>query len=399
MAGQTGSTEGLVPVARPVIGDEEIAAAVRVLRSGSVVQGPEVAAFEREFADLVDGRECVAVNSGTSALHLALLALGIGPGDEVVVPSFSFAATANAVRLAGAEPVFADIEPGSFGLDPAAAAAAIGPRTAALLPVHLYGHPAAMGELGRLAERHGLAVVEDACQAHGAALGSTAAGALGAAGCFSFYPTKNMHALEGGMVTVADPAVARQLRLLRNQGMEQRYRNEIVGANLRMTDVSAAIGRVQLRRLPAANERRRAHAALLDRELAGLAAAGLVTPVVTAGARHVYHQYTVRVLGGRRDRLRRELAAAGVDSEVYYPVPIHRLPPFQGWWELPETDRAAAEVLSLPVHPTLTERELARVAEAVRSALGAWGAQGDLGAPGDLDTAGRADGAVPSAVA
>ncbi|MFJ8044861.1 DegT/DnrJ/EryC1/StrS family aminotransferase [Kitasatospora sp. NPDC096147] len=381
-----------MPVARPVIGDEEIAAAVRVLRSGAVVQGPEVAAFEQEFAELVDGRECVAVNSGTSALHLALVALGIGPGDEVVVPSFSFAATANAVRLAGAEPVFADIEPGTFGLDPAAVAAAVGPRTAALLPVHLYGHPAAMGELGRLAERHGLAVVEDACQAHGAALGATSVGAFGEAGCFSFYPTKNMHALEGGMVTVADPAVARQLRLLRNQGMEQRYRNEIVGANLRMTDVSAAVGRVQLRRLPAANERRRAHAALLDRELAGLRGglpagapgAGLRTPVVAPGARHVYHQYTVRIAAGERDAFRAALAAAGVGTEVYYPVPIHRLPPFVGWWELPETERAAAEVVSLPVHPSLTEGELARVVAAVRDALG---------------VADRVGGAVPSAVA
>ncbi|WP_457030953.1 DegT/DnrJ/EryC1/StrS family aminotransferase [Kitasatospora sp. P5_F3] len=356
---------GVVPVARPVIGEAEIAAAVRVLRSGSVVQGPEVAAFEREFAELVDGRHCVAVNSGTSALQLALTALGIGPGDEVVVPSFSFAATANAVRLVGAEPVFADIDPDSFCLDPAAVLAAIGPRTAALLPVHLYGHPAAMAELTRLAGRNGLAVVEDACQAHGATLDGRPVGSFGAAGCFSFYPTKNMHALEGGMVTVTDPALARKLRLLRNQGMEQPYRNEIVGANLRMTDVSAAVGRVQLGRLPEATERRRANAALLDRELA---ATGLGLPPVAAGARHVYHQYTVRVRA-ERDRFRRELAEAGVGSEVYYPVPIHRLPPYPGRWELPETERAAAEVVALPVHPTLSEAELALVVRAVRRAV------------------------------
>ncbi|KQV11733.1 MULTISPECIES: DegT/DnrJ/EryC1/StrS aminotransferase family protein [unclassified Kitasatospora] len=356
---------GVVPVARPVIGEAEIAAAVRVLRSGSVVQGPEVAAFEREFAELVDGRHCVAVNSGTSALQLALTALGIGPGDEVVVPSFSFAATANAVRLVGAEPVFADIDPDSFCLDPAAVLAAIGPRTAALLPVHLYGHPASMAELTRLAVRNGLAVVEDACQAHGATLDGRPVGSFGAAGCFSFYPTKNMHALEGGMVTVADPALARKLRLLRNQGMEQPYRNEIVGANLRMTDVSAAVGRVQLGRLPEATERRRANAAMLDWELA---ATGLGLPPVAAGARHVYHQYTVRVRA-ERDRFRRELAEAGVGSEVYYPVPIHRLPPYPGRWELPETERAAAEVVALPVHPTLSEAELALVVRAVRRAV------------------------------
>ncbi|HZB33936.1 MAG TPA: DegT/DnrJ/EryC1/StrS family aminotransferase, partial [Streptosporangiaceae bacterium] len=236
-----------IPVARPVIGDAEVEAAVRVLRSGRVVQGPEVAGFEEEFSGLVGGRLCVAVNSGTSALQLALLGLGIGRGDEVVVPSFSFAASANAVRLVGARPVFADIERGSFCLDPEAAAAVIGPRTAAVMPVHLYGHPASMDAVGALARRHGLAVVEDACQAHGAAWGGRPVGGFGAAGCFSFYPTKNMHALEGGMIVTADAGLARRLRLLRNQGMERPYANEIVGANARMTDVAAAVGRVQLR--------------------------------------------------------------------------------------------------------------------------------------------------------
>lgn len=193
-------SEELIPAARPVIGEAEIEAAVRVLRSGKVVQGPEVAAFEQEFSQLVAGSHCVAVNSGTSALQLSLLAIGIGPGDEVVVPSFSFAATANAVRLVGAEPVFADIEPASFCLDPAAVVAAIGPRTAAIMPVHLYGHPAAMEQLMPIAQRHGLAVVEDACQAHAAAVRGRPVGAFGTTGTFSFYPTKNMHSLEGGMV-------------------------------------------------------------------------------------------------------------------------------------------------------------------------------------------------------
>lgn len=187
----------MIPAARPVIGEEEIEAVVRVLRSGRVVQGPEVAAFEEGFSELVDGRHCVAVNSGTSALHLLLLALGIGPGDEVIVPSFSFAASANAVRLTGADVVFADIEPDSFGLDPAAVEAAITPRTAAIMPVHLYGHPAAMDALMPIARKHGLAVVEDACQAHTAAVGGTPVGAFGSGGTFSFYPTKNMHSSKG----------------------------------------------------------------------------------------------------------------------------------------------------------------------------------------------------------
>ncbi|MEU2725012.1 DegT/DnrJ/EryC1/StrS family aminotransferase [Streptomyces smyrnaeus] len=356
-----------VPAAKPVIGDDEVAAAVRVLRDGRVVQGPEVAAFEEEFAALVEGRPCVAVNSGTSALHLALLALGIGPGDEVVLPSFSFAATANAVRLAGADPVFAEIDPDTFCLDPDAAAEAVGPRTAALMPVHLYGHPAPMGRLTQLAQRHGLAVVEDACQAHAAALHGRPVGAFGDAACFSFYPTKNMHTLEGGLVVVPDAERARTLRLLRNQGMEQRYENEIVGANMRMTDVAAAIGRVQLERLPEWTEQRRTNAKALDAGLTG----GLVTPLVADGARHVYHQYTVRVPGGAavRDAVQRELQAAGVGCAVYYPTPIHRLKPYAHLGaDLPVTDQAAAEVLSLPVHPSLTPGDLDQIVAAANSA-------------------------------
>lgn len=362
-----GPNADLIPPAKPVIGDAEIEAAVRVLRSGRVVQGPEVAAFEEEFSELVAGRHCVAVNSGTSALQLTLMALGIGPGDEVVVPAFTFAATANAVRLVGAEPVFADIEPGSFNLDPDAVSAAVTARTAAIMPVHLYGHPAAMDRLMPIAQRHGLAVVEDACQAHGAALGGQPVGAFGDAGTFSFYPTKNMHALEGGMISTADPAFARTLRLLRNQGMEQRYANEIVGANMRMTDVAAAIGRVQLRQLPDWTEQRRTNAKFLDARLTGV-----VTPPVADAARHVYHQYTVRVPGDR-DAVQQELLARGVGSAVYYPTPIHRLKPYLGEdgqpgpWELPETERAAREVLSLPIHPSLTPDELERIVEAVNS--------------------------------
>jgi perosamine synthetase len=358
------SKEAMIPPARPIIGDAEIEAAVRVLRSGRVVQGPEVAAFEDEFSALVAGRHCVAVNSGTSALQLTLMALGLGPSDEVIVPSFSFAATANAVRLVGAEPVFADIDPDSFCVSPEAVEAAIGPRTAAIMPVHLYGHPAAMDRLTAIAEQHGLALVEDACQAHDAALNGQPVGAFGTAGCFSFYPTKNMHALEGGMITTADPALARTLRLLRNQGMEQRYQNEIVGANMRMTDVAAAIGREQLKRLPGWTDRRRANAKFLDARITSLR-----TPPVADGARHVYHQYTVRVPHDR-DAVRERLAAKGVGSEVYYPTPIHRLRPFLTTgpaWDLPETDRAAAEVLSLPVHPSLTDDELERIAGAVNT--------------------------------
>jgi dTDP-4-amino-4,6-dideoxygalactose transaminase len=356
-----------IPPARPVIGDAEIEAAVRVLRSGMVVQGPEVAAFEQEFSRLVEGRHCVAVNSGTSALQLSLMALGFGPGDEVIVPSFSFAASANAVRLVGATPVFADIEPGSFCLDPDAVAAAITPRTVAVMPVHLYGHPAAMDRIVPLAEQHGLAIVEDAAQAHAAALNGKPVGSFGAAGCFSFYPTKNIHSLEGGMITTGDAELARTLRLLRNQGMEQRYQNEIVGANMRLTDVAAAIGRVQLGRLAAGTEQRQANAAYLDARLQGV-----TVPPVAEGAEHVYHQYTVRVQGDR-DAFQAGLKELGIGNAVYYPIPIHKLRPYLtedgrvGDWKLPETDRAAGEVVSLPIFPGLTSEQLDRIVEGVNT--------------------------------
>jgi perosamine synthetase len=356
-----------IPPARPVIGEAEIDAAVRVLRSGMVIQGPEVAAFEREFGEFVGGRHCVAVNSGTSALHLTLMALGFGPGDEVIVPSFSFAATANVVRLVGATPVFVDIEPGSFNLDPDAVAAAVTPRTVAIMPVHLYGLPARMDRINEIARQNDLAVVEDAAQAHAAAIDGTPVGTFGVAGCFSFYPTKNMHSLEGGMISTADAHFARTLRLLRNQGMEQRYQNEIVGANTRLTDVAAAIGRVQLTRLPEWTEQRRANAAYLTEHLEGV-----IVPEVEPGYRHVYHQYTIRVAGDR-DSFSARLKELGVGSAAYYPTPIHRLRPFLdedgrvGDWKLPETDRAADEVLSLPVYPALTQEQLDRIVEAVNT--------------------------------
>lgn len=353
-----------IPAARPLIGEQERAAVDRVLASGMVAQGPEVAAFEEEFGKLVDGRHCVAVNSGTSALHLALVAMGVGAGDEVIVPSFSFAASGNAVRLAGATPVFVDIEPESFCVDPAAVEAAITPRTAAVMPVHLYGHPAAMDRLTPIAQRHGIAVIEDAAQAVAASLHGTPVGAFGLTACFSFYPTKNMTTLEGGMVVTPDAALARTLRLLRNQGMEARYVNEIVGFNARMTDVQAAVGRVQLTKLAEWTQTRQQNA---DRLSAGITT--VTTPPVAPGAVHVYHQYTVR--SAERDALAAALAERGVGSGVYYPIPIHRLPSFDLRLDLPQTELAAARVLSLPVHPALSGADLDTIIGAVNQPLSA----------------------------
>jgi perosamine synthetase len=350
----------MIPAARPIIGNEERAAVDRVMATGMIAQGPEVEAFEREFGELVEGRHCVAVNSGTSALHLGLLASGVAPGDEVIVPSFSFAATANSVRLIGAEPVFVDIDPDTFCVAPAAVAAAVTPRTSAIMPVHLYGHPAAMDEINDIARRHGLLVIEDAAQAHAASWRGRPVGALGDLAAFSFYPTKNMTAGEGGMVVTGDAEVARKVRLLRNQGMERRYENEVIGFNTRMTDIHAAIGRVQLGKLSGWTADRQRNAKVLD---AGLAT--VVVPPVAPAAVHVYHQYTVR--SADRDSLQARLQAHGVGSGVYYPTPIHRLPSFGLQLDLPETERAAREVLSLPVHPALEDGDLERVIAAVNA--------------------------------
>jgi dTDP-4-amino-4,6-dideoxygalactose transaminase len=347
-----------VSAVRVHVGDDETAAVLAVLRSGRLVQGREVAAFEAEFAALVGGRTCVAVSSGTSALHLGLLAAGIGPGDEVVVPSFTFAATANAVVMAGATPVFADIEPDTFCLDPEAVSAVVTSRTAAVIPVHLYGHPCPWDGLEDVAERHGLLVLEDAAQAHGASYAGRSVGALGDLAAFSFYATKNMTTGEGGMVVCRDEDTARRVRLLRNQGMERRYRNEIAGLNNRMTEMAAAMGRVQLRQLDRWNEERRTVAATYDEQLVGV-----VTPMVPAKTEPVWHQYTVRA--GDRDELAARLDSRGIDSAVYYPVPTHRLPAYDLDLELPETERAAREVLSLPMRPGLTADQVARVVAAV----------------------------------
>ncbi|HLP23589.1 MAG TPA: DegT/DnrJ/EryC1/StrS family aminotransferase [Microbacteriaceae bacterium] len=359
-----------IPAAKPLIGDEERAAVDAVLASGQIAQGPVVAEFECEFSgELLDGRHVVAVNSGTAGSHLGLLAVGVGPGDEVIVPSFTFAATANSVALAGGTPVFVDIDPVTFTLDPVAVEAAITPRTKGIMPVHLYGLAADMVAIGEIARRHGVAIYEDAAQAHGAAIHGQRVGTFGEFAMFSLYPTKNMTSGEGGMIACATPEIARQARLLRNQGMERQYENEVIGFNARMTDIHAAIGREQLKKLPAWTEQRQANAAFLSANISRV-----VTPTVPDGYRHVFHQYTIRVpedRAGFATALREEY---GIGSGVYYPIPNHELPSlrrFAEQLELPETARAAAEVLSLPVHPSLTPADLERIVIAVDALAGA----------------------------
>ena len=357
---------GKIPVAKPIIGWRERRAVDRVLRSGMLAQGPEVAAFEQEFSEAVaEGRPCVAVNSGTSGQHLGLLAAGIGPGDEVIVPSFTFAATANSVALTGATPVFADISLTDYCLDPASVEAAITPRTAAIMPVHLYGHPAPMDKLTHIANSHKLAIFEDAAQAHLAEYGGRRVGTFGQFAMFSLYPTKNMTAGEGGMVVCEDEAFARKVRLLRNQGMEKQYENEVIGLNNRMTDVHAAIGRVQLKKLPHWTRIRQRNAAELT---AGISQGD--TPETAPNATHVFHQYTIRVHSNRSAFAHKLSDKHGVGTGVYYPIPNHKLPSLRSFPavdDLPNTQAASEHVLSLPVHPHLSRSERQRIIAAVNT--------------------------------
>lgn len=356
-------SQDFIPAARPIIGAEERAAVDAVMATGMLAQGKEVASFEKEFSDvLLDGRASVAVNSGTSGLHLGLLASGVGPGDEVIVPSFTFAATGNSVALTGATPVFADIELDHYALDVAHVESLITEKTKGIMPVHLYGHPFAADAFAALAQKHGIDLYEDAAQAHGAALNGRKVGTFGKFGMFSLYPTKNMTSGEGGMVSTSDATVERNLRLLRNQGMEKQYENELVGFNNRMTDLHAAIGRVQLTKVEGWTRQRQDNAAFLTANLEGVG-----TPKVAEGAEHVYHQYTIRVPEGRDELHERLRSDYNIGSGVYYPVPNHRLPSFNRTEDLPNTETAAKEVLSLPVHPSLTQEDLERIVTAVNT--------------------------------
>ena len=351
-----------IKIARPIIGFAERRAVDRVLRSGALAQGARVLEFENQFSQLVSGRPCVATNSGTSALHISMLALGIGPGDEVIVPSFTFAATANSVALTGATPVFVDIDPDFFTMAPEAVSAAITPRTRAVMPVHLYGQTADMTRLSEIALKHGLLIIEDAAQAHLASWDGKPAGAWGDAAAFSFYPTKNMTTGEGGMITLSSHETERRSRLYRNQGMEIRYQNEVVGLNNRMTEIEAAIGIVQIKKLAKWTAKRQSNAKFLSANLDQV-----IAPKIAAEASHVFHQFTVKVEGHNRDKFAAELKRRGIGCDVYYPMPVHRLPSFESKTHLPVTEQIKDVCLSLPVHPSLSKSDLRRIAETVNS--------------------------------
>lgn len=356
-----------IPVAKPLIGDAEKRAVMDVLDSGQLAMGSRTEAFEKAFAEYVGAKHAIGVNSGTAALIVALQAHGVGPGDEVITTPFSFIATATSIIACGATPVFVDIDPFDLNLDPNQVEDAITDQTKAVMPVHLYGHPARIDEIQELCEDNGLALVEDAAQAHGAEHAGRRVGTFGT-GCFSFYPTKNMTTGEGGIITTNDDEVARLCRIIRSHGQEVRYKHDYFGLNWRMQDMNAAIGLVQMDYIEDWNTSRIANA----EKLASLIRA-VETPRVRDGDRHVFHQFTVRVPRDR-DGVQKQLQDAGIGSAVHYPIPIHQQPIMRqmgfGEGSFPVAEAAAGHVLSLPVHPSLGPEDVEYIAAALNRICG-----------------------------
>lgn len=356
----------MINISRPQIGEDEKKAVMEVLDSGHLAQGPRVQAFEESFAKWTDTKHAVATSSGTTALHVALLAHGIGSGDEVITTSFSFIASANSILYTGAHPVFVDIESDCFMIDSAKLEKAITPKTKAIIPVHLFGQISDMDEIERIAKKHNLVIIEDACQSHGAKYKGKKVGSWGTA-CYSFYPTKNMTTIEGGMITTNDPQVATRARLIRNHGSPKRYLHDTLGFNFRMTDIQAAIGLVQLAKVDEWNRKRQENARFLTEQFSKINR--VKPPMVREGGEHVFHQYTICVEEDR-DKLVEGLNTAGIAAGIYYPIPIHQQPLYtnMGYKDvLPVTESIALRVLSLPVHPTLTQDELETIVREVGS--------------------------------
>jgi perosamine synthetase len=353
----------MINMARPQIGDDEKQAVLEVLDSGIIAQGPRVKAFEDAFAQMCGTSYAIATTSGTTALHVAMIAHGIGKGDEVITSAFTFIASANSILYVGAKPVFVDIDPRTFNLDVSKIEKAITKKTKAILPIHLYGLSCDMDPIMKIAKEHNLLVIEDACQSHSAEYKGQKVGSFGT-GTFSFYPTKNITSGEGGMITTNDAVINEKCRVIRQHGMRKRYYHDELGYNFRMTDIHAAIGLAQLKKLQKFNSQRQLNAKFLSENLKGV-----TPPFIPQGLTHVFHQYTIRVPAGKRDALRAYLNEHGVGSEVYYPVPIHKQTFYVnelGYTDsLPETEKAALEVLSIPVHPGLSSAELETIVSTV----------------------------------
>ena len=357
-----------IPIARPVIGHDEIAAVSEVLTSGMIAQGERVAEFEQKFSDLCGTTHAVATSNGTTALHAALLAAGIGHGDEVIVPSFSFVATASSVSMCGATPVFCDVDEQTCTIDTAQIEERVTQQTKAVVGVHLFGHPFDVVGVTQVCEKHNLILIEDAAQAHGASVNGEKVGGFGQFGCFSFYATKNMTTGEGGMVTTNERAMAERLRQIINHGQTEKYLHARLGYNYRMTDIAAAIGLVQLKKLDKFNARRRKNAAYLT---ANIRCRGLIPPTVVNGVNHVYHQYVVRLseeFPMKRSEFADYLKTKGIGTAVHYPLPIHRQPMYEPQNDpdpCPVSTKLSSCVLSLPVHPMLDGKELAYICDAI----------------------------------
>ena len=361
----------MINIAAPQIGNDEFEAVRKVLESGMLAQGPKVEEFEKGFANYIGTKYAVAVNSGTAALHIALLAAGIGPGDEVITTPFSFIASSNAALFCGAKPVFVDIDEKTLNINPKLIEQKITPKTKALIVVHLYGQTCDMDEILKICKKHNLILIEDACQSHGAEYKGQKVGSFGI-GCFSFYPTKNMTTSEGGMITTNDEIIARQTRMLRQHGQSQRYIHDILGYNFRMTDIEAAIGICQLKKLDDFNSKRIKNAELLTKEISKIK--GLIPPYVKPSAKHVFHQYTIKVTSDfkfSRDELQQKLSKNNIGSAVHYPIPLHKQPLYVtlGYKDsLPVAEALAKQVLSLPVHPKLSDEDLKAIVRALKDA-------------------------------
>lgn len=356
----------MIPISKPFIGEDEKRAVLEVLDSGMLVQGPRTAQFEQKFAEACGVKHAIATSSGTTALHVALLAQGIGEGDEVITTPFTFIASVNSILFVGARPVFVDIDEETFNIDTTLIEAAISPRTKAILPVHLYGHPCDMEAINHIAAKHNLVVIEDAAQAIGAEYQGRRVGSFGL-GCFSLYATKNVMCGEGGMITTNDDGLAQECRLIRNHGMQRRYYHDILGYNFRMTDLHAAIGLAQISRLEEFTIKREANAAYFNDNIEKV-----ITPKVRPGCRHVWHQYTIRVTNGLdRDEAVRKLNEAGIGTGIFYPIPANKQEHLRklgyGDISLPVAERLSSEVISLPVHPLLDQKDLVRIVEEVNS--------------------------------
>lgn len=358
-----------VPIAKPIIGEEEIENVVEVLKSGMIAQGPKVMEFEEKFANWIGAKYGIATNSGTSALHVALLACGIGEGDEVITTPFTFIASGNAIVYTGATPVFADIDLDTYTIDPDSIENLITDKTKAILPVQLYGQAADMDKIREIAEKHDLKIIEDAAQAHGAEYNGEKVGTLGDMACFSFYPTKNMTTSEGGMITTNDEELAKKAQMFRAHGASERYHHDEIGYNFRMTDIAAAIGLAQLNVIDEFNNKRISNANYLNEQLKDVE--GIVTPKSPDNYKHVYHQYTIRVEKGNRDDWVEFLTNKGIGTGIHYPIPLYNQPIYKKLGiegDCPLAEKAADNVISLPVHPSLTKEDLDLVVDAVKEA-------------------------------